>query len=432
MNKILKIFLPTLLSYITFVLINTIDGIFIGNILGQEGQVAMGLVSPIILIVTFISFSLVIGGNTFIGHAIGKKDKENANKIFNHVLFYGSIILLIVIAILFFTLVPFIYTKIDNVESKRYFLEYIIIFLPSMILLYVCTFLNFIQRVVGKPIVITISSIISLSVNVIFNTLFAIVLNLGILGIALSSTISFVVQGIFLIFIYKKQKDECFKLKIYRIDFKLMNNIVINGASDGIFDLSNALVQFMNITLLFMFVGEIGSSYLYILNTILMIWLMVFFSLSDSLNPLISVEYGKKNFEKIKYYRNTTIKISILMGIVGYGILFLIKGSLLKMFGITKVLDFNYLMHYSNYYFLVTLVFGVNQTIISYFTSIGESKLSLYLGIIRNIFLIILITLSLTAFFGEVGIWLAYFVSESVFLIMAVIILIKNKALKML
>ncbi len=432
MKNIFKVFIPTLISYLTFVLVNIIDGIFIGNLFGQKGQVAMGLVVPVNLIITAIVFSLVVGGNTYMGHAIGEKDEKEANKIFNHMIFYGSLIILIIIAIILLTLVPFIISKITDDTTKLYFLQYASIFIPSIVLLYVCIFLNFTQRVIGNPSVTTKSSLIALISNIIFNTTFSIIFNFGIIGIALSSTMSIILQIIYLLIVYKKTNKEFFKIKYYKLEIRLMFKIFINGLSDGIFDLSNAIVQFLNITLLVGFIGEVGSSYLYVLNSILMIWLMVFFSLSDSLNPLISVEFGKKNYQKIKYYRNTVLKMCVVLGILGYVILMLIRGDLLTMFGVNDMVDRIYLLKYSRYYFLVVLVFGINQTIVSYLTSLGQSKASLFLGVMRNIILIILVTLFLTAILGEVGIWLSYFTTEAISIVLGIVILLKKKPLKML
>ncbi len=432
MKNILKVFIPTLISYLTFVLVNITDGIFIGNLFGQKGQVAMGLVVPVNLLITAIVFSLVVGGNTYMGHAIGKKDDKEANKIFNHMIFYGSLIIIFLIGVMLITLVPFIISRLTDQTTKIYFIEYSSIFIPSITLLFICIFLNFTQRVIGNPSVTTKSSLIALFSNIIFNTTFAVILDFGIIGIALSSTMSLVLQVIYLVIVYKKSNKKIFKLKYYKFESSLMFKIFINGLSDGIFDLSNALVQFLNISLLVSFIGEIGSSYLYVLNSILMIWLMVFFSLSDSLNPLISVEYGKKNYSMIKYYRDTVLKMSIVLGLIGYVTLIFIRSDLLTMFGVDNIVDRMYLLKYSKYYFLVVLVFGVNQTIVSYLTALGKSKLSLFLGIVRNLILIILVTLSLTAFFGQTGIWMSYFTTEALSVILGLIILLKNKPLKML
>ncbi len=432
MKNIFKIFIPTLISYLTYVLINIIDGIFIGNLFGQKGQVAMGLIVPVNLLITAIVFSLVVGGNTYMGHAIGKKDDKEANKIFNHMLLYGSLIIAGVIGVILISLVPFIISRLTDQETKLYFIQYSSIFLPSIVLLYVCIFLNFTQRVIGNPSTITKSSLIALISNIIFNTTFSIIFNFGIIGIALSSTMSVILQIIYLVYIYIKSDKDIFKLKYYKLELGLMFKIFINGLSDGIFDLSNAIVQFLNITLLITFIGEIGASYLYVLNAILMIWLMVFFSLSDSLNPLVSVEFGKRNYQKIKYYRNTVLKMCLFLGILGYVILMLIRGDLLTMFGVRDTVDRAYLLHYSKYYFLVVLVFGINQTIVSYLTALGQSKASLFLGVTRNLVLIVLVTLSLTAFLGELGIWLSYFTTEAIAVVLGFAILLKKKPLKML
>lgn len=43
------------------------------------------------------------------------------------------------------------------------------------------------------------------------------------------------------------------------------------GASDGLFDIANAIIQIMNNILLLLILGTIGLVYMNVLNTILMI-----------------------------------------------------------------------------------------------------------------------------------------------------------------
>ncbi|MFV0288568.1 MAG: MATE family efflux transporter [Mycoplasmatales bacterium] len=426
MKDIFKIFIPTLLSNSTFILINLIDGAFVGNLFGLEGQTAVGLVLPILLICSAFIFALTIGGNTYLGHAIGKKAPEESNKIFSHLVIYGTIFISIIVLLLLLLFYPIILQKIDNVGVLKYFQQYLFILLPAYIFLYLAISLGFIQRLKGNSKVLIYQAEIALITDVIFNYLFAVVLNLSMLGIALASALSYIFQFLYIVYSFKKEKTNL-KVKFFKFDKKLFSKIVINGLSDGIYDIAASLTQLLNITLLSIFIYEVAPSYVYVLNNILMTQLIIFFSLSDSINPLISVEYGKKNYYNIIKYRNSALKLSFVIGIISYLVINLIKNPLLIMLGVNNINDQTYLLNYSTIYFLVVLVFGLNQTLVAYLTAIGRGKLSLILGIMRNIIMIILVTVVLTYFFQEVGLWSAYFVAELLsFVVIILILRIKN------
>lgn len=430
MKNIFKIFLPTMFAYFMFALTNIIDAIFIGNLYGVNGQSTMGLVSPVVVIINAIIFSIIVGTNTYLGHALGQKDDAKVNKIFNHTLIYGILTLIIFELFLFIVVIPLILHQISIAEIKLYYLQYTMIFLPSLIVMFLAALLSFIRRLLGDANVVFVAGIISLAVNTTFNIIFSVIFNMGIIGIGISSFISFSLQLIYLYNVYRKNNDKRFKLKFYKFEFKLLLQVFINGLSDGIFDLANAIVQIMNILLLALFVGNLAPSYLYVLNSIMILQFMIFFSLSDSLNPLISVEYGKKNFDKISNIRNNGLFLSFMIGIILYIVFLVIKGNLFTLFGITELANRNYLLKYSDLYFLVIIIFGLNQTFIAYLTAIGWSKLSLFLGVTRNIVFIVFVTVILTFSFGEVGIWSSYFISELLSLIFISIVIYIVKPLK--
>lgn len=422
MKKILKVFFPTLISYMTFILISIIDSIFIGQYFGVEGQSAVSIVTPLLLIITSVTFSLSIGANTFFGHAFGEKNEEKSNKIFNTILIYGTIFVTIITLIIMILAPTYFSFFTNNQQILEYSYRYGMLMCLSMLLVYVSVILTFFQRTVGNSKLLINVAYISLGVNIFFNTIFVSVMDLSIEFIAVASIISPITQLVYIAWYYKKNKKTIFEVKKTKFEPRLFAKMFLNGLSDGIFDIANAIIQTLNNYIIIIFVGAIGLSYTYVLNMMLVITTIIFFSLSDSINPVISVSYGAKDYREIKLIKKKIIKLSLILGILAYIILMLIRGPMFNLFGINNKESILYLMEYSKYYFLMLFFFGVNQSHTAYFTAIGKTKISLIYGVLRNLAIIIFITIIFSINFGSIGLWSSYCISEFISLLIVIVL----------
>lgn len=412
MKAIFKVFIPTLISYLAFTMVGIIDAIFIGNIFGEKAQAGISLINPLLLITIAIIFSLIIGTNTYFGHAIGEGDNQKANKILNHGVIYGTITMIVLLGSFTLLLPLYVRTLASDPQVIDYAISYGSIILIVYAFMYLATLLAFIQRALNNPKVMSIQAAISLFGNIIFNSFFVFGLKMGIEGIAYASLTSILIQLIFILTITYRAHDRRLKINFVPFDWQLFKMIFINGLSDGIFDMANSIIMFTNNVILMLYFGEIGLTYMYLISQASMIQLMIFFALSDSGSPLISRAYGAKDFKKVKMYRTQILQISFILSIILYTLLFFIKGPIFTLFGATNE-QLAYLKQAGNAYFAVAFFFGLNQTYTAFYTATGHSLLSLIIGITRNIVLVILMTIILTLIFGDRGMWFGYVSAEA-------------------
>lgn len=412
LRELLKVFIPTLISYSTFMLVGIVDAMFIGNFFGSDAQAALSLLTPITLVVTCIIFSINIGANTYFGHAVGAGDTKQANKIFNHALIYGTITITVISIILALALRPFLETFSDSSSVITYGLNYGRIIILNMSIMMVNILLGFFQRTVGNGKVIAKQAVISLVTNVIFNSLFVLVIDMGIVGIALASVISNVAQIIYIVLATKKTKREEFKLNFVKFEPKLASNILVNGFSDALFDISLAATTIVNNIILVHYLGDIGLTYMYILSQINMIQLNVLFALADSTNPLVATAYGSGNMERTRKIRSTGVKLAFGSAIMIYALVYIFKPVLFKVYGVDPAI-YDQLKVVSSVYLSVIFFFLINQVFTSYFTAVGRSLISLVIGISRNLILPIVFTVAISTFAGANGVWIGYSLGEA-------------------
>lgn len=420
LKEILKVFIPTLISYSTFMLVGIVDAMFIGNFFGSEAQAALSLLTPITLAITCIIFSINIGANTYFGHAVGAGDVKQANKIFNHALIYGTITITIITIVLNIALEPFLHAFSDSSVVIDYGLNYGRLIIFNMIIMMINILLGFFQRTIGNGQVIAKQAVISLVVNVICNTTFVIVFKWGITGIAMASIVSNIAQIIYIVLATRKVSRPEFKLHFVPFETKLAGTILINGFSDALFDISLAVTTIVNNIILVHYLGDIGLTYMYILTQINMIQLNVLFALADSTNPLVATAYGKGDMERTRKIRSTGVKLALSSAVIIYILVFIFKPLLFKVYGVDPAI-YDQLKIVSSVYLSVILFFSINQVFTSYFTAIGRSLISLVIGIARNLVLPIIFTIGISTFAGANGVWVGYSLGEATALIFIII-----------
>lgn len=414
LGAIIKMYISTLISYLTISLVAVIDAIFIGNLFMQQGQSSVVIINPLIMIINSFIFSIVIGTNTFIGHAVGEKDIDKASNIFSGALIYGAVFLFIILCLAELLLNRYVSLFTAEPTIVNYAQSYGRIILIVTYCNYFVSMYYFSQRMLGNIKMLYIISAISLISNIGLNSIFVYVFNFGISGIAFASLLSALFQLTILLIVARK--NQVTKLRLVKLNVSLIWKIFINGLSDGIYDISQAVLTIMNIFIFIYLLNE-NLSYLYVFSEVMLVYLLIFFALSDSINPLISKAYGENDFESVEKYRKNALKFSFLLGLFAYLIFIVFREPIFKLYGATPEV-MPYLHYYSIFYFSSILIWPLNQIYIAYYTAIAKSRISLQISLLRNFVIPMIITVVLTLMFEDLGLWCSFIISEIIVLIM--------------
>lgn len=77
----IKLSVPAILGMIVIGLYPLMDGIFAGQILGQEEMTAIGIAMPFTFFNTGVSTLIGVGSASVLSRALGKRDRETIDKI---------------------------------------------------------------------------------------------------------------------------------------------------------------------------------------------------------------------------------------------------------------------------------------------------------------------------------------------------------------
>lgn len=302
-------------------------------------------------------------------------------------------------------------------------------YLTTVILFSVCFMCGYAMevyiRIDGNPTFPMISVISGGILNVILDYLFIAVLKMGIRGAAIATGLAQISMSIILLtYILKKSK----KLKFVKIDnfFRRVFKIISMGISEFLAEVSTGIsIYFFNIAIL-KEIGDIGVTAFGIISYITTFVTMAMIGFNQGLQPIVSLNLGRKDYKKIKKVFKIAITTVIISSLIFYLVINIFTIDIIKAF-INEKVAINLTKRSMKIYSLSYLLSGINILIAGYFTSINKAKQASIITALRGIILIIILIYVLPIVFGELGLWLTVPIAETITLIISLIFLKRFK-----
>ena len=99
---------PGLLGTLTTYLYRTVDQIFVGNFVGRTALGGISVLSPFNNVIIALSLFITVGGTSLLALTMGRKDYDEANKLFTNIVIQ-AIEMALIVSVLFFVFArPFV------------------------------------------------------------------------------------------------------------------------------------------------------------------------------------------------------------------------------------------------------------------------------------------------------------------------------------
>ena len=424
---LIKYMVPCILGMLGLSFCILIDTIFIGKKLGSTGLAALNLSLPTYNIFNALALTFGIGGATALSISIGEGNHKKGNEIFTTSIL-GAVCVCIVISILNIFFIDEICYALGASEITfpyvKSYVEVILFFNWSFVFISV---LNVFVRCDKAPKLAMTAMITANITNIILDYLFIFPLNLGLGGAALATSIG-QIAGILILLLHFVKRNNTMSFKIKYFNFNSFLRIIKNGIPSFITELSAGYVIFIFNLAIFNMLGDLGVSSYSIINNIILIFTAVFYGLAQGVQPLVSVNYGSKNYSRVSKFLKLSSIIALILGIVFFSLCILFPKSFIGLFTNDTGTLLNTTVAGSKIYFFCLLFSGINMVNIGYLQAIEHSKKALLLSLFRGIIFITMYLLVLPKVLGVTGIWLSVPVTEFTTLIIS-LILVHKKAL---
>ena len=207
---------------------NVVDGIIVGNLIGQDGVSAINLSKPVVQLYMTLNLLLGMGASMIVGRALGKNDKKRAAYVF-------TLAVIINLAIgLGFTLVGLtanssvarLLCNHDQllVQSEEYLLP-MLLGAPAYMMMWTCSAMISVD---GSPRLASMAIVIDNVVNLLLDLVFISWFGWGITGSSLATVVGHLV-GIAIMMRHFKYKNNTLSLSL-KHDQPEFLNIVSQGA----------------------------------------------------------------------------------------------------------------------------------------------------------------------------------------------------------
>ena len=326
---------------------------------------------------------------------------------------------------------PFIRLLGANDVLMPYSVGYFKGLVPFLLPVSLCFYSDLMLKAMGRPIASTVIMSLVVVLNIILSLIFVIYFDMGTMGASLATSCAFTI-GLFVSgrFTFDpKQTISMLKGKFCR---RILFRAMYNGSSEGVSELSSAIsILIINNTMIKM-AGAEGVSTYTVISYINFIGILIFIGISDGLIPVMSYNYGARNYSRLLSMTKFVARINLIIGVLIFLFLHFFGNLAIDIF-LNK--DSSRVMSMAQsglrIFSFVFWVNGLNILITSFFTSIGNALGSIVVAMLRGVVFIALGIMILPPLLGEQGVWLTIASAEFLtFVVAAVLFVITAKRMK--
>ncbi|GLI07574.1 multidrug efflux MATE transporter FepA [Paenibacillus tyrfis] len=388
-----------------------IDGIFVGQRLGEVALAGVNVAFPVFSIYFAISLWVGIGGAALYSRSLGAKNAEQARSIFTHslTLIFSLTLLLAGIAYLFREKLA-VFLGANN-ETMPYAMEFMTVLLSFGFVVTVQNAFSIFVRNDANPNLAMISLLVTAVCNIGLNYVLLFVLDFGVAGSAWA-LIGASAIGACVLFTHFLRKDSTLRFVKLRLSWKLAKSTFTIGFPSFVAELGIAVFTAGYNMAMVRWAGTLGVSAFSILNYVHSVVLMLFIGMGSGIQPLISYYRGAKQHARERETVRIAVKTSISIGLGVFLIGLLTADGIVSLFGsFTREVQ-ELAASGIRLFFIGYLFMGVNFVMMTYFQSTDQVKMATWITIAREMLIMVALLFTLPHVMGTTGIWLAIPLSE--------------------
>ncbi|MDC7289711.1 MATE family efflux transporter [Blautia schinkii] len=406
--------IPSVIAQLINVLYNIVDRMYIGHIeeIGHIALTGVGLTFPIIMLISAFSAFIGAGGAPLAAIALGKGDRDRAEKILGNgvsVLFAFSVILTI-----FFLIFkrPLLYLFGASDQTIVYAENYITIYLIGTIFVQFALGLNMFISSQGQAKTAMLSVLIGAVTNIILDPIFIFGFHMNVRGAALATIISQALSAIWVVrFLFSKKTVMRIRKCNLKPDFRIIGSVMALGISPFIMQATESAINIVLNRGLQTYGGDLYVGSMTIMQSVMQLVVVPVQGFTQGIQPIISYNFGARKFDRVKKTYRLTIAFTFMVATAAclctvsfptvFAGIFTSNKELIDLIG--KVMPI---------FMSGIWIFGIQMGCQTTFMGLGQAKISLFIALLRKVILLIPLALILPKFFGVMGIYYSEPISD--------------------
>ena len=392
---------PALVGQVVNLLYNIVDRIYIGHIpeIGANALTGVGLFTPILMLLTAFAMLCGSGGAPRAAIAMGKGDKQTAEKIMGNC-FTVLLMLAVVLTAGFYFAAPALLDWFGGSENTLpYAVEYARIYTLGSIFVLIVMGMNPFITTQGFAKFSMLTTVIGAATNIVLDPIFIFVFDLGVAGAAIATVISQAVSAVWILrFLTGKKTVLKLKAPNMKLQGKIIGPCLGLGVSTFVMLSTESVLSVSFTSSLYRYGGDIAVGAMTVLTSINQLITMPLSGLCQGGQPLIGYNYGAKKFHRVK-----EAFFCQFLSCVGYTSLFWLALMIFPKIFVGIFTPDTALVDYASWALRIFLAgafsMGFQMSCQQAFVALGQSKVSLFMACLRKLILLIPLIFILPLFF---------------------------------
>lgn len=394
--------LPSMCTYLLLCLFNIVDGLFVGNVVGDAALAGVNVAWPWMQIVMAVGTGIGMGAAVIASIEKARGRRELFNRAFGN-----ALALLVVVSI------PITAVFLSCTEQMCYLFggRGEVLFHSTAYLSALCWSTPFmllscgaipLMRNKGNVGFAMASTVASGASNIALDFVFIVLWGWGAAGAGLATGLSQVVGFLFAL-VYFLRAANRLPWASFRLRAGLVRHMAYLGlAPAGLSLLPEAMVVAINMNAAW-YGGELALAAYAVIAYVAVVLQMLIQGMGDGAQPLISRAFGAGDFTAVRRYRNTNYCFTIGMGAAGVIIVWLLRYTIPAFFGASGPTA-DLVAHGMPIFSIAYVFYGFNHASTSFFYAVDHARASSRM-VYSEAALIVVVVFGLSALMGVEGLW---------------------------
>lgn len=401
----IKLSVPAILGMIVIGLYPLMDGIFAGQILGQEEMTAIRIAMPFTFFNTGVSTLIGVGSASVLSRALGKRDRETIDKIMANLSFWIILFSLIITVIGLVFCEKMLALVGASGDILNYASRYLKIIFVGSIFVNFTQAANMVMRGEGlmkKAMLIMGTGAL---INIILDPILMVSMgDYGIEGAAIATITAQIIQALVTLY-YFKVKSQTVSIKGIRNEQAISKEVFGVGVSAMMMQVLTIIQQSLLYSQAFKYGGDQAAAVMAVGLRIMAFSFIPIWGMSQGLQPAIGANYGAENYERVR----SIFKVFVVGSLVLAGVFWIpseiFAKDMLMLFGI-KGMTLTMGIPAFRIFYSIFILYGILIMVLTFFQSIGDGKTAGLLVMLKQIILFVPLIFILPMVLGLNGIWL--------------------------
>ncbi len=431
-----RLFVPTLMGLLFSASLNIADGIFVGRGCGSDALAAVNIAAPIFLAVMGLSLLFGTGVSIVCAIHLSRRNFKAANINVTQAFLAGTVLMLALSLAVFSFPHEICYLFGGSKDLEALVCEYLVYVSPMPVFLCSAVIGMFVIRLDGSPEYAMYANIIPALINIFLDWLFVFPLELGLKGAAAATVIAeFIAFLMIVVYMLKLNKTlRLYRLKLSSTSFRLTIRNLGYMAKLGLSTfIGEAALACMMVAGNFAFMKYLKEDGVAAYSVACYLFPMIFMfanAISQSALPIISYNFGRKAFDRVRRTFALCLKLSLISGVLLSILSMIFAENLIGIFIAQEAAAYRIGAEGFPYFALGFAFCSLNIVCIGYYQSQEMAVIAIFLMLLRGVIFIVPIFTVLPVLTGSRGLWLAVPLSEMLTFLVIAFYLLKNKVKK--